>query len=130
MNFATKFFSFSNSATLPAPVRLSERVQLLDILRGIALLGILACNIMAFSNYLGQSIFCSLFFHGYGLGQFGKLERYELYYVVAVIAVFQLIFSNIWLHYFSLEPLEWIWRSLTYGKTLPIRRSQNLVAEQ
>ncbi|HET9430949.1 MAG TPA: DUF418 domain-containing protein, partial [Chitinophagaceae bacterium] len=37
---------------------------------------------MAFTNYLMQSILCGLFFYGIGLGMFGKLQRYEMYYVV------------------------------------------------
>ncbi len=38
---------------------------------------------MALTNYLSQSILCTLLFTGAGLGLFGRLERHELYYVVA-----------------------------------------------
>jgi uncharacterized protein len=75
---------------------------------------------MAFSNYLSQSIITSIVFYGFGL--FSKLQRYELYYVVGSIWVFQIIFSHIWLHYFRIGPLEWIWRSLTYWKKQPLRK--------
>jgi uncharacterized protein len=69
---------------------------------------------MAFSNYLMQQIICLLIF--YVLGNYGKLERHETYYVVFAIWIFQIIFSNIWLHYFRFGPFEWLWRWLSYGK--------------
>jgi uncharacterized protein len=69
---------------------------------------------MALSNYLMHSIFTSIIFLGFGL--FGQLERYELYYVVFGIWIFQLIVSPIWLRHFQFGPFEWLWRSLTYGK--------------
>jgi uncharacterized protein len=75
---------------------------------------------MAFSNYLCQSIITSIVFYGFGL--FSKLQRYELYYVVGGIWIFQIIFSHIWLHYFRMGPLEWIWRSLTYWKKQPLKK--------
>jgi uncharacterized protein len=76
---------------------------------------------MAFSNYLMQSILCTLFFHGYGLGYYNKLAFHQLYYVVGCVWAFQLIFSSIWLRYFRFGPFEWAWRSLTYGKKQPMR---------
>ncbi|HKL91261.1 MAG TPA: DUF418 domain-containing protein [Allomuricauda sp.] len=69
---------------------------------------------MALSNYLMHSIITSIIFLGFGL--YGQLERYELYYVVFGIWIFQLITSPIWLRHFQFGPFEWLWRSLTYGK--------------
>lgn len=77
---------------------------------------------MAFTNYLMQSILCGLFFYGFGLGYYGKLDRYELYFVVLGVWVIQLIYSPIWLRYFRFGPMEWAWRSLTYWKRQPMRR--------
>jgi uncharacterized protein len=77
---------------------------------------------MAFTNYLMQSIICTLFFYGYGLGYYGKLAYHQLYYVVAAVWVFQLIISPIWLRYFRFGPFEWLWRSLTYWRPQPMRR--------
>ena len=78
---------------------------------------------MAFSNYLMQSIIGTWIFYGYGFGLFNKLQRYELYYVVGAVWVFQIIFSNLWLRYFRFGPFEWLWRSLTYWKSQPLRRT-------
>lgn len=77
---------------------------------------------MAFTNYLGQTVICGIIFMGFGFGQFGKMQRYELYYVVVAVWIFQLIFSSLWLRYFKYGPMEWIWRCLTYSKIFPIRR--------
>jgi uncharacterized protein len=76
---------------------------------------------MAFTNYLSQSIICTLIFYGYGFGVYNNLRYYQLYYVVAAIWIFQLIFSTIWLRYYRFGPFEWLWRSLTYWKKQPMR---------
>lgn len=75
---------------------------------------------MAFTNYLMQSIICTLFFYGYGLGYYNKLKYHQLFYVVGAVWIFQLIFSVIWLRYFRFGPFEWLWRSLTYWKRQPL----------
>lgn len=77
---------------------------------------------MALSNYLLHSIFAAFIFYGFGFGLYGELQRFELYYVVAGIWAFQLIFSPIWLRYFHFGPAEWLWRSLTYKKRQPFKR--------
>jgi len=83
---------------------------------------------MAFTNYLTQSFLCGLFFYGIGLGYFGKLQLYQLYYVVAVIWVMQIIWSHLWLRYYRFGPLEWLWRSLTYWKKQPLKKQKKIEA--
>ncbi len=80
---------------------------------------------MAFTNYLMQSIICTLIFYGYGLSNYNKLKFHQLYYVVAAIWIFQIIFSVIWLRYFRFGPFEWLWRSLTYWNKQPMRKTGN-----
>ena len=80
---------------------------------------------MAFTNYIVQSIVCTTFFYGFGFGWFGELERYQLYYVVAAIYVAQLVWSELWLKKFYFGPLEWLWRTLTYGKSQPFSRAHS-----
>ena len=75
---------------------------------------------MAFTNYLTHSAVCAIFF--VGLGYFGQLQRAELYYVVLTICAVQLVFSPIWLKYFTMGPLEWVWRALTYLEVPPLRK--------
>lgn len=78
---------------------------------------------MALTNYIMQSVICAIVFTGVGFSLYGQLQRYELYYVVFSIWLFQLIASPIWLSYFRFGPLEWLWRSLTYKKLQPFRHS-------
>jgi uncharacterized protein len=78
---------------------------------------------MAFTNYLTQSlIMTAIFFGGRGLGLFGQLNWPDLAVVVMGVWALQLAWSPLWLSAFSMGPLEWVWRCLTYGRLLPIRR--------
>ena len=77
---------------------------------------------MAFSNYVLQSVICSTLFYGYGFGLFGRLQRYEVYYVVLACWIIHLVWSPLWLRYYRFGPLEWGWRSLTYWQQQPLRR--------
>jgi uncharacterized protein len=76
---------------------------------------------MALTNYLMHSVITSIIFYGDGFALYGKLERYQLYYIVAAIWIFQLIASPLWLRYFQYGPVEWLWRSLTYQKRQSFR---------
>lgn len=77
---------------------------------------------MAFTNYLSQSlIFCLLFF-GYGLGLYGRSGAAVTLALGMAVYVIQLIWSAWWLERFRFGPLEWCWRSLTYGAPQPLRR--------
>jgi uncharacterized protein len=75
----------------------------------------------AFSCYILESVICTTIFYGYGLGLFARLERYQLYLVVAGVWLVLLVASPIWLARFRFGPLEWAWRSLTYARRQPMR---------
>ncbi|MCY0995842.1 DUF418 domain-containing protein [Myxococcus sp. MISCRS1] len=78
---------------------------------------------MALTNYLSQSVISVLVFYGYGLGLFGKLApSLCILYCLGVFAV-QIVFSHLWLSRFRFGPMEWVWRSLTYGKAQPMRKA-------
>lgn len=77
---------------------------------------------MALTNYLTHSVVALVVF--ILLGYWGVLQRYQLYYVVLAIWLFQLIVSPIWLKHFQFGPAEWLWRYLTYGKAPPFRRGR------
>ena len=74
---------------------------------------------LALTNYLVQTIICTIFFYGYGMGYFGRLTHFQLYFFVAEIMMAQVIFSVIWLRYFNYGPAEWLLRRLSSGKWLP-----------
>lgn len=78
---------------------------------------------MAFTNYLSQSLLGAVIFYGYGFGLYGSMQRHEVFLVIMAIVMFQTIASHLWLRYFTMGPLEWVWRQLTYWERIPIRRS-------
>lgn len=83
---------------------------------------------MAFSNYIFQTIVCTTIFYGYGLGLFGRFNRFPLMFFVVAVWLLQLWISPWWLGRFRYGPLEWLWRSLSYGHRQPMRRLRQAVA--
>ena len=77
---------------------------------------------MALSNYLLHSLIFTTIFYGHGLGLFSQVERITLMAMVLGMWLFQFWFSNRWLSIFRMGPLEWVWRSLTYGKIQSLNR--------
>jgi uncharacterized protein len=80
---------------------------------------------MAFTNYIMHTVICTLFFFGYGLNYYAELQYYQLYFVVLAIWILQLVLSPLWLHFFLFGPLEWLWRTLTYWRRPPFRRTKS-----
>lgn len=76
---------------------------------------------MALTNYLLQSILGVLIFHGYGLGLFGSVSRFELWWFILGIWAVQLVLSPWWLASHRFGPAEWIWRTLSYARKQPMR---------
>jgi uncharacterized protein len=78
---------------------------------------------MALSNYLLQSLVMTTIFYGYGLSLYGEVPRLlQMLFVLGLIGV-QLVLSPWWLARFRFGPAEWAWRSLTYWRRQPMRRS-------
>jgi len=77
---------------------------------------------MAFTNYFLQTILCTIFFYGYGMGYFGRLTQAQLYFTVIEVWMLQILFSILWLRVFTIGPVEWLWRSLIYKKKLPLKK--------
>ena len=75
---------------------------------------------MALTNYLMQSVICSLYFYHHGLGQFGMPRAQQLVFAVVVFAA-QVAFSHWWLARFRYGPMEWLWRGFTYRQVPPMR---------
>jgi uncharacterized protein len=76
---------------------------------------------LALSNYLLQSILFTTVFYGHGLGLFADVGRGgQLVIALAVAAVGGLV-SVAWTRYFTVGPVEWIWRSVTLGRRIPVR---------
>jgi len=79
---------------------------------------------MAFTNYLAQTILCTLIFYRYGLGLFGGVQRWGQILLVLAVWAIQLVLSPLWLRFFRFGPVEWLWRSLTYWKIQPMGKAR------
>ena len=79
---------------------------------------------MALTDYLMESILCTLFFYHYTTGLFGRVGPAEGWIVAVVLFSAQVIFSNWWLRHFRFGPMEWLWRGLTYGKFPLMRKGE------
>ena len=78
---------------------------------------------MAFTNYLSQTlIMVTLYYAPWGPMWFGTHGPAEMWMVVLSVWAAQLVWSPLWLSVFTMGPLEWIWRCLTYGRMVPIRK--------
>jgi uncharacterized protein len=75
---------------------------------------------MAFSNYILHTLICTTLF--YQLAWFGSVSRLEQGFIVLAIWMLQMWVSPLWLKYFRFGPLEWLWRSLTYGNMAVLKR--------
>ena len=85
--------------------------------------GLAAAGRMALSNYILQSLFGLVLFHDFGFGLWNTLARHELYVVVLAQWAVMIAWSVWWLRHFRFGPLEWLWRSLTYGRFQPMAKS-------
>lgn len=78
---------------------------------------------MTLTNYLAQNIIALLIFSGFGLG-IGKNQPLWIYFLLGfVVYVLQLIISVQWSKKYQLGPVEWLWRSLSAGQILPLKKS-------
>jgi len=80
-----------------------------------------AAGRMALTNYIASSVIGTTLFYGHAGGLFGALSLVQLMGVVVVVWIAILVWSSLWLARFRYGPLEWMWRSLTYGRTQPLR---------
>ena len=76
---------------------------------------------MAFTNYLVQSLIFSWMFYGYGFGLFGQVGASAALAFGVVVYVVQVFFSRWWLLRYSFGPVEWLWRTLIYGRAQPMK---------
>lgn len=75
----------------------------------------------ALSNYLFQSIAGTLLFYSYGLGFYGRFGPAAFLIPTVAIYALETVLSGWWLARFRFGPVEWLWRSATYGSWQPLR---------
>ncbi len=77
---------------------------------------------MSLSNYLFQSILCSLLFYNYGIGLYGSISPFVGILLTIIIYNIQVLISYIWMTYYYSGPIEWLWRVFMYQQEQPFRR--------
>lgn len=77
---------------------------------------------MSLTNYLVQCIICTLFFTGFGMNYYSKLNQWQLYLFVAEVWLAQVVFSVLWLRHFYTGPAEWLWHTLVARKKQPFAK--------
>lgn len=78
---------------------------------------------MALTNYLAHSLVCTTLFYGYGFGLYDQLTPTVTFALCFVLFGAQVLVSGVWMGQYRFGPMEWLWRSLTYGQAQPMRRA-------
>jgi uncharacterized protein len=75
---------------------------------------------LALTNYLAQTVICTAIFYSFGFGLYGTLGRPATLLVVLGVWLLQLLVSPLYLKVFRIGPVEWVWRSLSRRRLLPL----------
>ena len=79
---------------------------------------------MALTDYLMQSVLCTLFFYHYTTGLYGRIGPAWGLVPTVILYSAQVVFSNWWLQRYRFGPMEWLWRGMTYGKFPSMRTDE------
>lgn len=78
---------------------------------------------MTLTTYLTQSVISTAMFYHWGLGWITRSNYSSVLVITVVVFSLQIAFSVWWLKHYRFGPAEWLWRSLAYGRRLPLRVS-------
>jgi uncharacterized protein len=119
-SFVLKFFDWATEGTAIAYacilLLLWQRPRGERLLRPLA-----ATGRMALTTYLTQSIVCTLLFYNYGLGWYGSVGISGCFLITLILFACQMVASTWWLTRFRFGPVEWVWRTITYGRAPAMR---------
>ena len=133
------------------PTTEKQRFIILDALRRLALLGICLANLPEFAlwtflsgeeqaamptaeadrvvrflqYFIVDAKFYSIFsilYYGIGFGMGLDMGLWQVELTAIGIFLAQIVCSHVWMKWFRYGPLEWVWRMLTYGRWLDIRK--------
>jgi uncharacterized protein len=76
---------------------------------------------MPLTNYLMQSLVGTLVYYHYGLGLHSRLSFLQGLLLTVAVFAGQVPLSRWWLSRFKFGPVEWLWRTLTYGHPQSMR---------
>jgi len=84
---------------------------------------------MPLTNYLMQSVIGTLIYYHYGLGLEARIGYLPGLGITMAVFALQIPMSWWWLQRFQFGPVEWLWRTLAYGKLQPMRLPKPKPAE-
>ena len=76
---------------------------------------------MGLTVYLSQNLFFTWAYYGWGLQLFGKFGVSFSLFLGMLFFIVQLFFARWWFVRFKIGPVEWIWKSATFAKILPLK---------
>lgn len=121
-----KFFKPGYWVILSTMLAIASGVCLLFISNKLKVFfnGMQAMGKMTLTNYMTQSILATLIFLNVGFGVFNTKPLWFYESIAVLVFVVQVFISKWWLNYYYYGPIEWIWRQLSYGKRLPIKKRE------
>lgn len=75
---------------------------------------------MALTSYLTHSMVCVTLSYGFGFGLWWRIGASHAMAISAVIIALQIPLSALWLARFRHGPMEWLWRRIAYGRSIPL----------
>jgi uncharacterized protein len=79
---------------------------------------------MALTNYFFQSLLGTFLFFGWGLGYLTEIRNSYTFLISILVILVQMLLSKWWLSKFQYGPLEWLWRSITFFKWYPFKKTK------
>jgi uncharacterized protein len=76
---------------------------------------------MPLTVYLSQTVISTFVFYGWGLGVSGRVGTAGSWAIATAIFAAQVVACHLWLRRYRFGPVEWVWRTLAYGKRQPMR---------
>lgn len=77
---------------------------------------------MSVTNYMMQSLMGVILFYGFGFNLAVRCSFLECAIVGLLVCLLQILYSNWWMKRFHYGPMEWLWRTLTWMRHVPMTR--------
>jgi uncharacterized protein len=78
---------------------------------------------MGLSMYLLQNVVGLLVFYGYGFNLLDVIGNGFAILIGCLVYILQIWLAKWWMHRYCYGPVEWLWRSATYGRAAPFKKS-------
>lgn len=78
---------------------------------------------MALTAYIGHGLLLLAFAHPFGIYIRPAVSPAAGWLAAIGVFLSMSLFCRLWLQHFRFGPLEWLWRSLTYGESQPFRKA-------